>query len=267
MLSKQSVMHYFGRVSISLCVIVTVFFLHQNLTTTKLWAPKLSMFDKIEQITFKKTWEPNGKHIRKPFVLDASWKRKNGGLSDVDRQVLGNLYFKANSVFEFGLGESTLIAAKTGVPRYTGVDSDPNWVSNTRKEAGMDHFRFYFAYIGKTKFIGYPENNQLPKITYNYQVEALSAEKKPFDIYFVDGRYRGACVCLSLLHAMKHGADMKHVKVGIHDADRDAYKKLYDIAEILPESSDHLYILQLKDGVTEENVFETWEYIENQPSR
>ena len=84
-----------------------------------------------------------GKHIRKPCVLDASWKRKNGGLSDVDRQVLGNLYFKANSVFEFGLGESTLIAAKTGVPRYSGVDSDPNWVSNTRKEAGMDHFRFY----------------------------------------------------------------------------------------------------------------------------
>ena len=96
MLSKQSVLHYFGRVSISLCVIVTVFFLHQNLTTTKLWAPKLSMFDKIEQITFKKTLEPNGKHIRKPFVLDASWKRKNGGLSDVDRQVMGNLYFKAN---------------------------------------------------------------------------------------------------------------------------------------------------------------------------
>ncbi len=46
--------------------------------------------------------------------------------------MLGSYYGSANSVFEWGLGESSYIAGHLNVPRYAGVDSDAEWVSSTR---------------------------------------------------------------------------------------------------------------------------------------
>ncbi len=78
----------------------------------------------------------------------SSW----GGLFTEDRELLSDLYFNASSIFEYGLGESTYVAAHTGVPRYAGVDSDVNWVSTARDTVvanlSGDNFRFYFADIG-----------------------------------------------------------------------------------------------------------------------
>ena len=81
---------------------------------------------------------------RKKYHLNAMPKG-NGGLADSDRILLGDIYYNSTSVFgkrnvgtlvsqwyssimtlnkrcssEFGLGESTQIAAYVGVPRYTG---------------------------------------------------------------------------------------------------------------------------------------------------
>jgi hypothetical protein len=79
------------------------------------------------------------------------WKDiSNGGLTESDRALLGEVYYNASSVFEFGLGESTQIAAHVGVPRYSGVDSDARWVTQARAKAAKNHFRFYFADIGQT---------------------------------------------------------------------------------------------------------------------
>ena len=49
---------------------------------------------------------------------------------------------------------------------------------------------------------------KLQKIHFNYQIASLIVERQPFDMYLVDGRYRVACACLSLLHAMSRGGDM-----------------------------------------------------------
>lgn len=82
-------------------------------------------------------------------------------MDDADRLTLGDLYYNANSVFEYGLGESTLIAAHTGVPRYAGIDSDAEWVAQARKNSKLDHFRFNFADIGAIQAWGNPIDESL----------------------------------------------------------------------------------------------------------
>jgi len=218
-----------------------------------------SMFDNARGILYKQATEPV-KIERKKLTLKG-WNRGSGGLLDSDRLLIGELYFNATSVFEFGLGESTKIAAHVGVPRYSGVDSDALWVTKAREDASMDHFRFYFGDIGKTRNFGNPTNESLQKIHYNYQIAPLAAESKAFDFYLVDGRYRTACACASFLHAMSHGGDMSRVMVAVHDSDRDLYGlHIGKVAKVV-EKSKLLSVYKLNKNVTEEDVFHVWETV------
>jgi len=225
---------------------------------------KLSHFDIIQKRTYKKAIEL-ADTTRTRFTLDG-WKRGSGGLDDADRRVLGDLYFNANSVFEYGLGESTKIAAYTGVPRYAGVDSDATWVAQARDSANMDHFRFHFADIGETIEWGHPTHITLQKIQYDYQVAPLVLEHEPFDVYLVDGRYRVACACVSFLHAMKHGADMSKVRVGTHDNGREEYHVLEQVADVVVRNKK-LWVYRLKEGTTEEDLFKIWRRHKNTQGR
>lgn len=184
--------------------------------------------------------------------------RGTGGLFDTDRTLLADIYSSVNSVFEFGLGESTKIAAWVGVPRYVGVDSDANWVTNVRKEINMDHFRFIFADIGATGDYGNPNNDTLQKIPLSYQSAPLNDEMKAFDFYLVDGRYRVACACASMLHAMSRGGNMTEVMFGVHDyPGREYYHQLESVADIVKEA-ELLRVFRMKPNTTEHNIEELW---------
>jgi hypothetical protein len=159
-------------------------------------------------------------------------------------------------VFEFGLGESTQIAAHVGVPRYSGIDSDPNWVVQARDKVNKAHYKFYLADIGQTGAWGYP-TAKLRKIPLNYQFQALRIEMEPFDVYLVDGRYRVACVMASFLHALSLKADIAKTRVLIHDAKRDGYQVVLEIAEVI-DQSDNLYVLRLKENITEPQIASIW---------
>jgi hypothetical protein len=76
---------------------------------------------------------------RKEFDLE-EWRQHSttGGLKDDDRKMLAKYYGSANSVFEWGLGESSYMAGYFNVPRYAGVDSDATWVSNARDKVRTD---------------------------------------------------------------------------------------------------------------------------------
>eukprot|EP00557_Chaetoceros_sp_GSL56_P003055 CAMPEP_0176491812 /NCGR_PEP_ID=MMETSP0200_2-20121128/8635_1 /TAXON_ID=947934 /ORGANISM="Chaetoceros sp., Strain GSL56" /LENGTH=299 /DNA_ID=CAMNT_0017889273 /DNA_START=119 /DNA_END=1015 /DNA_ORIENTATION=+ len=217
-----------------------------------------SKFDIIKQTLYKEA-SNIAKTTRKKITLEEGWKRGTGGLDDTDRMVLGELYYNATSVFEYGLGESTLIAAFTGVPRYSGIDSDPVWVTKARKEAGQDHFRFYYGDIGDTASFGNPVDNTLQKIHYNYQMSGLALEDSAFDVYLVDGRYRVACASLSFLHAIKTGGDMEKVRVGIHDNDQSArgYAEFKTVADVVIENKK-LWVYKLKQGITEDDLYNLW---------
>mmetsp|Transcript_29382 Transcript_29382/g.62408 ORF Transcript_29382/g.62408 Transcript_29382/m.62408 type:complete len:306 (+) Transcript_29382:170-1087(+) len=204
---------------------------------------------------------------RKPYTLGAI-KNTGGGLDDSDRTLLASIYYNSTSVFEFGLGESTHIAAYVGVPRLAGVDSDAVWVSNARSGAqGMDHFRFTFADIGDLGIYGRALNETLSKIPYNYQSGPLHNELHAFDFYFIDGRYRVACACAAFLHAKSRGGDMSKVMVGFHDWHRGdptnwnwGYWEMNEIAHVVRLSeSKKMAVLKLRENVTEEAIVKMWE--------
>jgi len=126
-------------------------------------------------------------------------------------------------------------------------------------EAGVDHFRFYFADIGPTKAYGFAINTKLRKNPFDYQVAALKTEKEAFDVYLVDGRYRVACVMVCFLHALRRGGDMKVVRVGLHDTNQGW--RNYDIVKeiaVAEFESKRLTVLALKEDVTEKDLYSLW---------
>lgn len=190
-----------------------------------------------------------------------------GGLDDTDRALLGDIYSTANSSFEYGLGESTYIAAWTRMPRWSGVDSDSNWVVGVRdKPIIPSHFQFNFGDIGQTQAYGWPKGFRLGfepqrqdshlimgKMAYRYIVAPLVLERDSFDVYLVDGRWRVACACMSFLHAMSRGGDMEKVRVMVHDYDvvTRGYDNIEKEIAVLERRSNKLAIFKLKPGIGE----------------
>lgn len=190
----------------------------------------------------------------------ASFKQKSkGGLTDNDRELIADLYYGVDSVFEFGIGESTVLAATTNLPRYAGVDSSAEWISMARSNA-PHRFRFYFADIGPTKEWGNPVvNGTLAKMALDYQIAPLHSERDPFDVYFVDGRWRVACVMASFLHAMQSGGDMNKIRVVLHDYDmREVSYGIVESIATIEQRSEKAIVLALKDGVTRADIFNLW---------
>jgi hypothetical protein len=201
--------------------------------------------------------------LRKTFDVNTWTKTTTGGLRIADRTLLAEIYGQANSVFEYGLGESTYIADHVGVARYAGIDSDASWVANARDSVST-HFRFYFADIGETKAWGFP-NKVLPKSILDYQVVPLVAEPEAFDVYMVDGRWRMACLMLTFLHASARGADSSQTIVLLHDCliapdidRREEYLKAEHLLDLVRHSGDRLCVYQRKPATTDEELYAIW---------
>lgn len=183
--------------------------------------------------------------------------RTAGGLMDDDRELLGNIYSTANSSFEYGLGESTYIAAWTRMPRWSGIDSDSNWVVGVRdKPLIPSYYQFNFGDIGPTKVWGYPTQPDLDKMLFRYVVAPLALEREPFDVYLVDGRWRVACACMAFLHAMSLGGDMDKIRVLVHDYQdtNRGYTIIEDEIADVDRRSSKLRVFKLKPGIGESEV-------------
>ena len=185
-----------------------------------------------------------------------TWERGNGGLDDSDRDLLANLYGSVESVFEYGLGESTRLAAAAKLVRYSGVDSDAQYVANSRNSA-PSHFKFYFADIGPTREWGNPKE-LLRKQSIQYQIAPLLSELRPFDVYFVDGRFRVACVCASILHASKFGGFESVVLMHDYKA-RPQYHVVETIADVIERSqSGKTVLLRRSKNISDERIISVW---------
>lgn len=218
------------------------------------------------------------RRTRNPFNLTSWDQRTSGGLVDEDRMKLSEIYSQANSVFEYGLGESTYIANAVKVPRYAGIDSDAKWVAMARDRVSST-YRFYFADIGPTVEWGYPaDRKHIPsKAIYQYQIMPLAAEIQPFDVYMVDGRFRVPCMIASFLHASARGANPNHTIVLLHDCFRAEYYKngkepipkrtnlrtIYAKADHLVEVHDHsgnrLCVYKRKPQTTDQELLQFWQ--------
>jgi hypothetical protein len=152
----------------------------------------------------------------KEAIDSGLYRRGTGGLSEKDREILGKYYSSSKSIFEFGVGDSTNIAAYVNIPRYTGVDSDNEYLKMVAAST-PPHFRYYFADVGQTGIWGFPLNASSASKYPFYSIGALASEGQAFDFYFVDGRFRLSCVCAALLHASNHGKKPNEFLVAVHD--------------------------------------------------
>lgn len=215
-----------------------------------------------------------------PLVFDVNdWDtRTEGGLQDLDRILLAELYGTAHSVFEYGLGESTYIANAMEVPRYAGIDSDAVWVTMAREKVS-DHFRFYFADIGITKVWGHPTDPALAKNVLHYQLMPLIVEDQPFDIYMSDGRWRIPCMMVSFLHASARGANPADTIVLLHDCfipeywdsqkigsnfpknlnNRPDYHSADHLVDLVRHSGNRLCVYKRKPTTTDMDLYEFWQ--------
>lgn len=218
-----------------------------------------SSFESIVQSAYDLAFSKPASPPRKKLDL-ATWTKGTGGLTDKDRILLAKVYRNASSVFEFGLGESSLIASHVGVPRYAGVDSDAAWVSQSRDKV-HSHFRFYLADIGGTGAWGKPEDTELTKSVLDYQLAPLIVEPNAFDVYMVDGRMRLACMMASFLHASSRGAPTDQTIVLIHDCveKRVKYKAADHLLDLVHHSGDRLCAYQRKPSTTDEDLLKVWE--------
>ena len=232
-------------------------------------------FDQAASIAYSKIFDDEQERIRtrtvNAFVLTNWTLRTQGGMDNKDRELLAGIYARANSVFEFGLGESTYLADYLQVPRYVGVDSDVAYVNDCRRMVSS-HFRFYYADVGTTKAWGYPTEN-LAKSVMQYQIAPLQAEPLPFDVYMVDGRWRTALLVLSFLHAAARGADRSHTTVLLHDCFQEGHtaehrrrnqlRLVYQSADHLLDLVDHskslLCVYKRKPTTTDDQLMAVWQ--------
>jgi hypothetical protein len=226
----------------------------------------VSAFDMAVDKSYNVTFAKLPSTLRQKFDVKTWDKTTTGGLTNKDRTLLAKIYGDANSVFEYGLGESTYIANHVGVTRYAGIDSDAAWVANARKTVAT-HFRFYFADIGETLRWGFPKE-KLPKSVLDYQVIPLISEPQPFDVYMVDGRWRLPCLLLSFLHAHARGADPSQTTVLLHDCvkkhlrhkekERSHYLKVDELLDLVKHSGDKLCAYRRKPATTDEELYDLW---------
>jgi len=196
-------------------------------------------------------------------------------LNDADREILARIYFESNSVIEWGVGESTVIAAFTRLPRYTGVDGSIDWLNNVTA-LSPPHYRFHWADTGPITHYSHPTNTETakPKFPF-YSMGPLSAESRAFDFYFVDGRFRVACVCAAFLHASAYGKKPNEFRVALHDFSKrqSKYQDLLEFAERVdgfvpgsttlasykPGSPAHMAVFRRKASATDEQIHLVWE--------
>ena len=178
-----------------------------------------------------------------------------GGMNPSEQALLANLYGNATSVFEWGMGSSTLIAEHVGIKRLTAVDSAKVWVKKVSELITRSGYKFVHADIGHVRRYGRPSDPSKRLLWPSYSTQVLSAGD-PYDLYLVDGRFRVACACRALLHGRNDS------RVIIHDfGHRRAYNVLLTLAEIV-EKVDRLVVLRRTadaeaiEKVWEENKFQ-----------
>ena len=181
-------------------------------------------------------------------------------MTTAHKAFLAEYYWRASSVFEFGVGESsTLLAAAAGVRRFTGVESDATWIARLGARV-PSHFRLVWADIGQTGDFGYPQDAASGVKWPFYSIGALAAERDPFSLYLIDGRFRIACALAALLHGGYGALVMVHdfsVTEGVQDR---LYGVVLDaVAERVDGCGTEFGVLRRRTGVTDEEIRRLWD--------
>jgi hypothetical protein len=124
-----------------------------------------------------------------------------------DQAVVSKHYTAANAILEYGSGGSTVLAAELGKP-VVSVESDSAWAKQMNALLASRHpnaqATVQHVNIGKTGKWGKPLR---PDGALNYHSYPMSVwDSKGFhhpDVILIDGRFRVACFCTTLLRLKK----------------------------------------------------------------
>ena len=100
---------------------------------------------------------------------------------------------------EFGMGGSTLLAAKAGFSEYSSVESSREWmlkcasVPEISTLIASGKWKLCYCDIGPVKELGYPANDNSALKWPAYHGSVWSKLSSGPDFVFVDGRFRVAC--------------------------------------------------------------------------
>lgn len=118
----------------------------------------------------------------------------------------------ASVYLEFGMGGSTVLAARLGVPNVFAVDSSLDWVNHVTSQISRVNLagrvKLLHADLGETGEWGYPKSNDRVENWPSYYSgpwRAVRAAGVQPDLVLVDGRFRVACFLYSLLNMKKGG--------------------------------------------------------------
>jgi hypothetical protein len=107
---------------------------------------------------------------------------------------------------EYGMGGTTLLACRLGVPSIISVESKREWRDAVEQRLNGTACAAHLLHvdIGKTKAWGYPANNDHWQAYHRYPLAPWGCARdhavEP-DVVLVDGRFRVACFLASLIHA------------------------------------------------------------------
>lgn len=126
----------------------------------------------------------------------------------VGAERLAQLMRKAGTYMEYGCGGSTMLAGEIGVPVIISTDSDFAFCDEVRSQFSPKYLRSTLvslhADIGPTKEWGHPVDSRKKGEWPIYAAKAwrfvIDHGYQP-DLVLIDGRFRTACVLMTLLFA------------------------------------------------------------------
>ncbi len=124
-------------------------------------------------------------------------------MSSAEIALMQCLMESAESYFEFGMGGSTCLAAKTVRREIYAIDSDSDWISKVKTEIGeasSKQIHLRHINIGPTREWGMPETPAKGNegIFDAYSRAIIEPKLPAFDLVLVDGRFRVACFLQAL---------------------------------------------------------------------
>ncbi len=176
----------------------------------------------------------------------------------------------SKSYLEFGCGGSTFLLAHLSCAKIMSIESDKNFIDfisqneTIAQNLSQNPPRLSFVHIdiGQTKEWGYPQDESKRHCypLYSQQIFTLltQSEIRAIDTYFVDGRFRVACVLNILLHCDENAT------IIIHDFwNREQYHIVLDFLQLV-DRTETLGVFKPKsrfDKARVKNLLKEYEFV------
>jgi len=185
----------------------------------KVWTKGLSLLRAFAPLTaHHNAWPGRAEPIstRAPHVPpSADFVALKPHMADDELVLFKSLLRQANHVLEYGCGGSTALAASYRDLRLFGVESDPVWLRNVEAHPALKgasttgRFLLNYSNIGPTKKWGKPLNDNCRHDWPLYSSLPWSRQSD-YDLIFVDGRFRVACILHAVLKADRDALIVVH---------------------------------------------------------